>query len=186
MQSDELPPNVIIRALEKDRVDFVLENVDLSCVALRYLANCVLTYSQICELFPQSHDGRHPYRRCAPPPRIAMNIDPCCSAIDLVEFETNTTVLPDEFIAHRLGMVPLISDNCEEGMRYTRVRRTPYPLQTVIDASRIVGLYLLVMVSVLRDRVGIGCEVHRGQHVHGRHEQASRRAKCTTRTTVRS
>ena len=33
MQTDELPPNVIIRALEKDRVDFVLENVDLSCVA---------------------------------------------------------------------------------------------------------------------------------------------------------
>lgn len=41
-------------------------------------------------------------------------------AIDLVEFEANTTVLPDEFIAHRLGMVPLISDNCEESIRYSR------------------------------------------------------------------
>jgi DNA-directed RNA polymerase II subunit RPB3 len=43
-------------------------------------------------------------------------------AIDMVEFETNTTVLPDEFIAHRLGMIPLISANCDEAIRYSRVR----------------------------------------------------------------
>ena len=42
-------------------------------------------------------------------------------AIDMVEIEINTTVLPDEFIAHRLGMVPLISTNCDEAIRYTRV-----------------------------------------------------------------
>ncbi|KAG8764156.1 45 kDa subunit of RNA polymerase II, partial [Ceratobasidium sp. 423] len=41
-------------------------------------------------------------------------------AIDLVEIEGNTTVLPDEFLAHRLGMVPLISTNCDEALRYTR------------------------------------------------------------------
>jgi len=41
-------------------------------------------------------------------------------AIDIVEIETNTTVLPDEFIAHRLGMIPLVSTNCEEAIRYTR------------------------------------------------------------------
>lgn len=39
----------------------------------------------------------------------------------MVEIEINTTVLPDEFIAHRLGMVPLMSSNCDEAIRYTRV-----------------------------------------------------------------
>ncbi len=40
-------------------------------------------------------------------------------AIDLVEIEVNDTVLADEFLAHRMGLVPL---SCEgiEGLRYAR------------------------------------------------------------------
>ncbi|KAG0164620.1 45 kDa subunit of RNA polymerase II [Apophysomyces sp. BC1034] len=37
----------------------------------------------------------------------------------MVEIETNTTVLADEFIAHRLGMVPIDSRDVEK-LRYTR------------------------------------------------------------------
>lgn len=41
-------------------------------------------------------------------------------AIDLVEVEENTSVLPDEFIAHRMGLIPLASHRVKE-FKYTRV-----------------------------------------------------------------
>ena len=34
-------------------------------------------------------------------------------AIDLVEFENTTTGLNDEFLAHRLGLVPLVSEEAD-------------------------------------------------------------------------
>ncbi|KAI0000575.1 DNA-directed RNA polymerase [Russula vinacea] len=85
--NDLLEPNVRIRELKKDRVNFVLENVDIS------FANSL---------------------------RRVMMADIPTVAIDMVEFDTNTTVLPDEFIAHRLGMIPLVSTNCDEAIRYSR------------------------------------------------------------------
>jgi DNA-directed RNA polymerase II subunit RPB3 len=40
-------------------------------------------------------------------------------AIDLVEIEVNTSVIPDEMLAHRLGLVPLVSAAVED-FRYNR------------------------------------------------------------------
>jgi len=79
-------PQVRIRQLTNDRIDFVLSNTDLS------IANSLR--------------------------RIMISEVPTI-AIDMVEFDSNNTVLADEFLAHRLGLIPLDSRNVDK-MKYTR------------------------------------------------------------------
>ncbi|KAL1408790.1 RNA polymerase II subunit 3 [Vanrija albida] len=52
--------------------------------------------------------------------RRTMMADVPTIAIDQVSFYQNTSPIPDEMLAHRLGMVPLVSRNAIKGLRYTR------------------------------------------------------------------
>lgn len=81
-----MDPQITIRGTQRDAVDFILSDTDLS------LANAL---------------------------RRVMLAEIPTLAIDLVDIQSNTSVLADEFIAHRLGLLPLISDDIDR-LKYTR------------------------------------------------------------------
>lgn len=112
-----LSPQVKLRILTEDYCEFVLSNVNASIAnALRrvILAEVSNTCSQDSELMPycpvQCPMGS--MKSAVLVPRSVPQVPTI--AIELVEIESNTTVLNDEYIAHRLGLVPFVSSRVHD------------------------------------------------------------------------
>lgn len=86
VDTSESGPQVTIRTMNHQTIDFALRNTTLS------FANTV---------------------------RRVMLAEIPTIAIDLVEIESNNTVLADEFLAHRLGLLPLSAKNIDD-LLYSR------------------------------------------------------------------
>ena len=109
-------------------------------------------------------------------------------AIDLVEVNANTSVLPDEFIAHRLGLIPLNSKSIEDVLytrdcdcdQYCEHCSVTLSLKAKCTGEEIMRVYARDLVvgeprpnewvgkPVITDREGLGvvvCKLRRGQEI---------------------
>jgi DNA-directed RNA polymerase II subunit RPB3 len=86
-------------------------------------------------------------------------------AIDLVEIEANTSVLADEFIAHRLGLIALVSKDvetfnysrdcdCEQYCDNCSVRLTLHAKCTSDEVMKVYASDLIVSGSRENDQIG--------------------------------
>jgi DNA-directed RNA polymerase II subunit RPB3 len=113
-------------------------------------------------------------------------------AIDVVEVESNTSVLPDEFICHRLGLIPLDStgvdelndsrecDNCESNCELCSVELSlharctsdeimkVYARDLVVDSSTRKGNLVTIGNPVITDPEALGSvivKLRKGQEI---------------------
>lgn len=84
------------------------------------------------------------------------------SAIDWVQIDANTSVLHDEFIAHRMGLLPLYSDKAVDSMFYARVSVWFRICDNIL--FRFLGLYLYGVLRELFGGIDVECKVREWHH----------------------
>lgn len=113
-------PKVLVRALQKDETTFHLSGVDLAFAnSLRRTMMADVPTIGACGVSA----GGPTSARCSLPACVVV-VETNLAAIDQVSFYQNTSPIPDEMLAHRLGMVPLVSHDAIKGLKYTRVGST--------------------------------------------------------------
>jgi len=112
-------PQVTILQLSNELVRFCLEDTDLSVA--NSLRRVFLAEVPIMGIFSYFLNFKFRFY----------------IAIDWVQIEQNTSVLHDEFIANRMGMIPLTSDGIVDRMHYTRVC-----FVEIFKFIKFIGLYL--------------------------------------------
>ncbi|TQS35676.1 hypothetical protein Golomagni_03897 [Golovinomyces magnicellulatus] len=109
-------------------------------------------------------------------------------AIDLIEVEANTSVLPDEYLCHRIGLIPLISKNVDDVIysrdcecdQYCELCSVTLSLQAKCTSDDIMKVYARDLVvdnaranpwvgnPVITDPEGLGtviCKLRKGQEL---------------------
>ncbi|CAD6505025.1 BgTH12-00524 [Blumeria graminis f. sp. triticale] len=109
-------------------------------------------------------------------------------AVDIVEVEANTSVLPDELLSHRIGLIPLISKNVDDVIysrdcecdQYCELCSVTLSLQAKCTSDEIMKVYARDLVvdntranpwvgnPVITDPEGLGtviCKLRKGQEL---------------------
>jgi DNA-directed RNA polymerase II subunit RPB3 len=101
---------VHVNKLTEENIEFTVENTDLSvanairrvCIAEVPVLGNFFFYNRLIHFY--YNESLFAYQ-----------------AIDWVQIDANTTVLFDEFIAHRIGLIPLYSEEVIDKMVFSRV-----------------------------------------------------------------
>ncbi|KAI0998644.1 DNA-directed RNA polymerase II subunit [Podosphaera aphanis] len=109
-------------------------------------------------------------------------------AIDLVDVEANTSVLPDELLSHRIGLIPLVSKNVDDVIysrdcecdQYCELCSVTLSLQAKCTSDEVMRVYARDLVvdaaranqwvgnPVITDQDGLGtviCKLRKGQEL---------------------